>query len=277
MSLPCLVWADLRTNRADPSPVGDLSEQFRIQRVVEMTAIAQSIDQTAPLLSCFEYDYPDLPALKAMRATKLAYPSLPILMLTLHHSEALAVWAFRTRVWDYLVKPITAEELCDRLKPLLSVLPPQRQAQRENAMPAPLIPLESRFGAHNAAQQAAEVALSYVERHYSEPLRLQEVAIFCRMGIYQFSRAFKRTFGLTFREYVCRYRLERSLELLINPHVTVSEVACAVGLPNVSHFTRTFRQRVGITPSQYRRDPCPQNMHSPLQEVHSRPLLRPID
>lgn len=265
MNLPSLVWADLRTDRAESSPIEGLSEQFRIQHVVEPSALAQSIEQAAPLLTCFEYDYPDLPALKALRATKQAHSSLPILMLTVHHSEALAVWAFRTRVWDFLVKPLTTEELCDRIAPLLSVLESPRQAQRENAMPAPLIPPESRFGVPHLGQQAAQAALAYMHRHYAEPLRLKEVAGACQMNRYEFSRAFKRSVGLTFREYLCRYRLERSLELLGNPHATVSEVACAVGLPNVSHFTRTFHHRVGITPSQYRRETGTQKMHSPLQ------------
>ncbi|MFZ6045992.1 helix-turn-helix domain-containing protein [Pseudomonas sp. CR3202] len=276
MNLPCLVWADLRTNKAAPSPVGELDAQFQIWRVVERAAIAQSIDQAAPLLSCFEYDYPDVPSLQALRATKQAYPSLPILMLTLQHSEALAVWAFRTRVWDFLVKPVTPEELCSRITTLLGVLPLQ-QAPREIAMPAPYIPLESRVSAPGHSFGVTQLALNYMERHYSEPMRLQDVAGSCQMGIYEFSRTFKRAFGLTFRDYLCRYRLERALELLINPRVTVTEVACAVGLPNVSHFTRTFRRHVGITPSQFRCTTGPQQMHNALQELHNGDPARPIE
>ncbi|RJG10300.1 DNA-binding response regulator [Pseudomonas cavernicola] len=255
MNLPCLVWTDLRTSRIEHSSVSDLDAHFRIQHVVEMAAIPQSIDQTSPLLACFEYDYPNLAALKALRSTKQAHPSLPILMLTVHHSEALAVWAFRTRVWDYLVKPVSAEELWSRIEPLLSVLPLGRDGGREIAMPAPPIPLESRFGIPDLAQQEAQCAVTYVELHYGEPLRLQDVASFCNMGIYEFSRAFKHAYGLTFGEYLCQYRLQRALELLSNPHAMISEVACAVGFPNASHFTRMFHQRIGVTPSQYRLNP----------------------
>ncbi len=277
MNLPCLVWADLRTNRAAPSPVGELEAQFQIWRVVERAAIPENIDQATPLLSCFEYDYPDIPSLQALRSTKQAYPSLPILMLTLQHSEALAVWAFRTRVWDFLVKPVTPEELCTRITTLLTVLPLQQQSPRQIAMPAPYIPLESRVSAPGHSSGAAQLALNYMERHYSEPMRLQDVAGSCQMGIYEFSRTFKRAFGLTFRDYLCQYRLERALDLLINPRVSVTEVACAVGLPNVSHFTRTFRRHLGVTPSQFRCGAGSQQMHKPLQEMHNRPPDRPIE
>ncbi len=277
MNLPCLVWTDLRTSRLDASPVADLDAYFHIQHVVELAAIPQSIDQTSPLLSCFEYDYPNLAALKALRSTKQAYPSLPILMLTAHHSEALAVWAFRTRVWDYLVKPVSTEELWSRIEPLLAVSPLDRHGGREIAMPAPPIPLESRFGIPELAQREAQCAVTYVELHYGEPLRLQDVARFCNMGIYEFSRAFKHAYGLTFREYLCQYRLQRSLELLINPHAMISEVACVVGFHNASHFSRMFHQRIGVTPSQYRLNSSvgttPKKTHSVLQEMHSKQLL----
>ncbi|WP_271407961.1 helix-turn-helix transcriptional regulator [Pseudomonas sp. Q1-7] len=277
MNLPSLVWADFRTDRAESSPVDGLSGRFRIQHVVEPATLAQSIEQASPLFVCFEYDYPNLPALKVLRATKQTYPSLPILMLTVHHSEALAIWAFRTRVWDFLVKPLTTDELSDRIAPLLSILELLRQARRENAMPAPRIPPENRFGVPHLGQHAAQTALAYMHRHYAEPLRLKEVAGACQMNHYEFSRAFKRSVGLTFREYLCRYRLERSLELLGNPHATVSEIACAVGLPNLSHFTRTFRQRVGITPSQYRHETGTQKTHRSPQQEHSSGALPPIN
>jgi DNA-binding response OmpR family regulator len=53
-----------------------------------------------------EYDYPDLNALRLLREVRERFPLLPIVIFTLQHSEALAVWALRNRVWDYFVKPL---------------------------------------------------------------------------------------------------------------------------------------------------------------------------
>ncbi|WP_369959012.1 helix-turn-helix domain-containing protein [Pseudomonas benzenivorans] len=264
MSLPCLVWADLRNDPLEPSPVDALQAYFRLRHLVGPADTVRGIEQIAPLLACFEYDYPNLSGLKALRATKQAHPSLPILMLTVHHSEALAVWAFRTRVWDYLVKPFSAKELWWRLERLLDVLPAGQEGGRAIAMPVPLIPPEARIGRPDAAERMTQYALTYVQRHYGEMLRLQDVARCCHMSVYAFSRSFKRTYGLTFREYLCRYRLKRALELLQHSNASISEVACAAGFRNASHFSRLFHQRIGITPSQYRGDlpsarPCPDN------------------
>lgn len=255
MNLPSLVWTDLRRDVLEPSPVDELRAHFRLRHVVGTATLFQGIEQSAPLLACFEYDYPNMAGLKALRATKQAYPSLPVLMLTVHHSEALAVWAFRTRVWDYLVKPVQAEELWQRIRRLLPMLAAEPRAGRQIAMPVPLIPMEARIGAPGPTERMTQDALTYVQHHFGEVLRLQDVARSCRMNLYEFSRSFKRAYGLTFREYLCQYRLKFSLEMLINPNVTISEVASAAGFRNASHFTRLFHQRIGVTPSQYRTNP----------------------
>ena len=67
-----------------------------------------------------------------MQAIKQAHPRLPILMLTLEHSESLAVWAFRARVWNYLVKPVSPAELAENLNALANLgirASPPRTAQ----------------------------------------------------------------------------------------------------------------------------------------------------
>jgi len=60
---------------------------------------------------CFEFDYPDMASLKLIPQAKRRWPSAPILMLTLQNSVDLALWALRSRVFDLLVKPVSAEDV----------------------------------------------------------------------------------------------------------------------------------------------------------------------
>lgn len=50
-----------------------------------------------------------------MQRVKSEHPGLPMLMLTEYHSEAVAIWALRARVWDYIVKPVSVEEFSSRI------------------------------------------------------------------------------------------------------------------------------------------------------------------
>ena len=70
-----------------------------------------------PDIICFDYDCPDVAGLNLLRQVKKDFPSVPILMLTEHNSEELAVWALRSRVWDYFVKPIDVESFLSAVRP----------------------------------------------------------------------------------------------------------------------------------------------------------------
>jgi AraC-like DNA-binding protein len=63
---------------------------------------------------------------------------------------------------------------------------------------------------------------------------------------------FKKGTGINFTEYLSRVRIERSKNLLLNPHLRVSEIAFEVGFQSLTHFNRVFKNTVGESPSHYR-------------------------
>ena len=58
--------------------------------------------------------------------------------------------------------------------------------------------------------------------------------------------------GLTFTEYLGRVRVEKAKQLLLNPHLRISEIAYDVGFQSLTHFNRVFHQVTGKSPSAYR-------------------------
>ena len=73
------------------------------------------------------------------------------------------------------------------------------------------------------------------------------------MGVCSFSRAFKAQYGLTFRDYLLRFRIGRACELLRQGVHSATDVGLAVGFEDPSHFARAFRRVLGICPSSYQR------------------------
>ncbi len=253
MDTQTLLWIDLRFRRSTSDLFSQLREHYPTHRVEESSTISATIQRIAPHLLCFDYDYPDAVGLKALQQTKIQHPSLPILMLTEYHSEPLAVWAFRTRVWDYLVKPVKAEEVLRLIVELAKLMNRQKnQAARNHPFPLHPIPMEVRYGHKNGDERALLPAISYVEAHYPEKIALEEIARLCGMGLFHFSRAFKRIRGMTFQEFLLQHRIGKALKLLRNPRSNVTEVAFAVGFNDLSHFARMFRRYVGLCPSKYR-------------------------
>jgi AraC-like DNA-binding protein len=71
------------------------------------------------------------------------------------------------------------------------------------------------------------------------------------MSAFRFSRAFHETFGLTFQDYLLRYRILEACRLLRHPDANVTKVAYSVGFNDASYFSRAFRRFIGTSPSAY--------------------------
>lgn len=206
---------------------------------------------------CFEYDYPDIPRLALLRETKLAYPSLPIVMVTRQHSEDLAVWAFRSRVWDYFIKPLPTAEVLECFRTIQALLRKQQQnAPREFVMRHSSLPAETRFQSSSRSRDSKIVnaAITYVERNLHNKINQSDIARSSGISSSKFSRIFRQIHGTTFQEYVLRRRMQQAVKLLKNPSASITDVCYTIGFNDQSYFTRIFRRYIGVSPSAYRRN-----------------------
>lgn len=198
-----------------------------------------------------DFDYPDRNSLQFLRQVKASAPSVPILMLTLKHSEALAVWAFRNRVWDYLVKPVPSTEVARCFEGLAKLAQSKRtQSCRTICMPRESIPGEVSEAPRRTEAQRLLPAINYVEQHYASKIKIDQVAPLCQMGSFRFSRLFKESYGVGFREYVLQYRLREACKMLESPNAIITNICFSVGFNDGSYFTRQFRKYFGIAPSE---------------------------
>ena len=95
-------------------------------------------------------------------------------------------------------------------------------------------------------------ARDYIQTHQGEDLSLGQVARAVNTSSFYFCKLFKKATGLNFTEYVTRVRLEKAKNLLLNPHLRISEIAYEVGFQSLTHFNRVFRRMVGESPTVYR-------------------------
>jgi len=92
--------------------------------------------------------------------------------------------------------------------------------------------------------------LHYIAEHYTEPLSLSDLAQTVFLSNHYLCRLFKQVVGTSPMEYVSNLRMTKAKELLIQG-VSVVETCERVGYGNLSHFSRQFKQRMGISPRQY--------------------------
>jgi AraC-like DNA-binding protein len=244
-----LLWVDLTRSIREAEVPRAFSDHYDVRPYPANAPLGDALLQESPDALCFEFDYPDRMGLRQVQATKLHFPQVPMLMVTLQHSEALAVWAFRTRLWDYLVKPVSRNELQRCANGLLQIRQFQsRQKPREVATPSERLPGDTAATPHVNGERL-KPAINYVEKHFREKIHSEDVARLCSMSTFHFSRSFKEAYAIGFREYLVRYRLREACRLLSNPRASVTDVCYAVGFNDHSYFTRMFKRYFDILPS----------------------------
>ena len=95
--------------------------------------------------------------------------------------------------------------------------------------------------------------LSYIQDHYTEPMTIDELAGICGFSAVHFMNIFKKVIGATCMEYIIEYRIAMSTVALKNTTAPIMKIAMDHGFQNISYYNRTFRKKMGMTPTEYRK------------------------
>lgn len=114
--------------------------------------------------------------------------------------------------------------------------------------------LSQRIAARDADEgRPIRCAKQYIQRHFAEPITLEEVAESTGFSVSYFSTLFKKETGEGFSKYLTRVRMEEAKILLRESQLSVAEVCRNVGYMDLKHFTHTFHKSTGLTPGEYRK------------------------
>ncbi len=91
----------------------------------------------------------------------------------------------------------------------------------------------------------------YLENHYTEDISLEDMASQVNISPQYFSKLIKKTTGFNFIDWLSMLRVKKAKELLTDSSLTVKEVCFMVGYKDPNYFSRIFKKRIGITPSEY--------------------------
>jgi len=166
----------------------------------------------------------------------------PILFLSSANSSIERLEGLSVGGVDYIPKSCAPEEVLARIKIHLQLTwraPPTAQASP--AEPEP-----------EGDEIVLRAAMRLIEEHLDDMPSLVQLAQ--KVGTHEkrLSRIFREHLGLTVFAYIRDARLRRGQDLLAESAMSVQDVAELVGFRNACNFTTAFRQRIGMTPSQFR-------------------------
>lgn len=91
-----------------------------------------------------------------------------------------------------------------------------------------------------------------IETHLLSDISLEELAQLCNMSLSTFKRHFKKIYNATPNEYLIEKRLENSKKLLVTSEQSIDDIALLSGFKTIAHFSRKFKEKYDISPSQYK-------------------------
>lgn len=98
---------------------------------------------------------------------------------------------------------------------------------------------------------ALQNMLTYIQNHYAEPIRLADIAASGAMCRSKCCSLFRNVLQQSPLEFTQNFRIQKSIALLRDTDLSISEIAEACGFSNASYYVECFHRIVGQTPKKY--------------------------
>lgn len=240
-----------QTNDLGVEVVGEASNGIQ---AIEMTQLLR------PDIVIMDIRMGILDGLKATECIKRKDPQVEIIILTAFGLFEYSQQALRSRVFDYLLKPVEGKELVDAIQRVKSHILSRNERQGEHRKPAWLrnwaaeqVNEEPPLTSSGFEDPRVAAIVDYVMSNLDKDLSLTGLASLVHLNPSYLSRLFKSTTGVSLNIFVREARIEKAKYLLKNEkHRPLKIISEEVGFSDVHHFCNTFKKTVGITPAEYR-------------------------
>ena len=111
---------------------------------------------------------------------------------------------------------------------------------------------ESEFKPFSLSSPHIYRAIVYINEHFEDDIKEEDVAAKFGMSYAYFSRSFKAATGKKFRDYLIETRLNQAEQFIINTDLPIAHIATLCGYSNISHFIHIYKKNKGTTPLKAR-------------------------
>jgi len=178
---------------------------------------------------------------------------IPVIILTAKHNEEAKLKAISMGANAYITKPFSKEYLIARIEQLLS----ERKVFRERIWTQEKI--EEKKNDDSYQNYLVKKDIQFLEKIHqvieenldNSDFNIDNIADNVGLSRSAFFKKLKSLTGLAPVDTVKEIRLTKSLELLKNTDMTISEIAFAVGFKEAGYYGKCFRKKFNQTPSEY--------------------------
>lgn len=114
-------------------------------------------------------------------------------------------------------------------------------------------------GAHkketpNTANTYVQKSIEYINANYSYPVTVEDIAAYVGLSRSHLFRSFESVMHMSPKEYLTDFRMKQACYLLEHSELSITAIANSVGFDNGLYFSRTFHNKKGMSPREYRKE-----------------------
>lgn len=194
-----------------------------------------------------DIEMPGMTGIEAAKAILEENPAVRIIFITAYPLFSYARDAIQLGACDYILKPVTRDDVTSSIRKAIGQVETMRQLKASTSE------LKGEEGEGKNAILIAKVKQYLKTNYMNYGLSLESVADLIGVSSSYLSVLFKKEAEINFIDYLTDLRISAAKELLKDPLRSAGEIAEKTGFESSSYFTRAFKRKTGMTPTEYRR------------------------
>lgn len=214
----------------------------------------EKIIQNFPDLVITDIKMPKMSGLEMVKECYLRGIRFETILLTSYGEFEYAKEGINLGVIDYILKPLDEELLYSALDKVKQRVEEQKNLKKitgNEEEKNSFFDIDSHIEKARAQNKYVYKALKNIKENYSKKMNIVDVSEELEVSSGYLSRKFKEELDETFLEIVNKYRVEKSIKLLLEQELKMYEISDRVGFTDYKHFCNVFKKYMGVAPGEF--------------------------
>lgn len=193
---------------------------------------------------------PYMNGIEMIRSTKDEVPYKSIL-LTSYAEFSYARQAIDLKVSDYLMKPVEEEEIRKAIGKVTEEIRKEQEIARICERHSDEFSMQEYYKNITNDNPYVKKALEITERDYADKISVESIADQLGVSASYLSRKFKQATGLTYLDFLNKYRISQAIRLMETGQYKVYEISEKTGFSDYKHFNVVFKRYTNQSPTEF--------------------------
>lgn len=205
-------------------------------------AALEIIEKELPDIVVTDMKMPVMGGLELLKELDFGHSNTKVIVVSGFSDYEYTRQAIRSNVIDYILKPIDSQDLNNAIAAAIS------EIEDEERRTGNFEEGNADFAEGNSIFEIE----TYVKDNFNNEITLEELAHKFYISKEHISRSFKKQFNTNLFDYLTMLRIEKAKELMLKTQYSIEEIALRVGFSNGNYFSKAFRKKTNLSPSEYR-------------------------